>query len=365
MERTGKASAIKWFRKSFSKRDESPSKSFSSNKIMRWFTRSTVATSPLQREVDVVPKTEITASRQTLNNINLALNSAESSGETSGNLHEKGVSSSKYCCDEHVESERADNDESIKCSKNSKSPLIDKLCAADSARSIDDNETECRRPIGNVKNRDYIIFLDPCVDYGRLECPDSHFPSLVDIPTAHHGRYVQLKNNQQRHYSSNYDLFTTIDKLETIEKDKSELNYKLLSDIERRLDASKYNLFNCRAYNKEYRKISGCDEIWPLEDFNDDAKSTRMNEDTRTIKEYFRLSIESDVLIHFQDLKVETGQAVESHSRGFLNFFTWLLLRGKEITEEHKTKDFSLINTIANFFKNTKKTKSKLEGSKA
>lgn len=363
MERTAKASAMMWFRKSFSKRDASPSNSSSSNVVMRWFKRSTVATPPLQREVDVVPRTEITASRQTLNNISLALNGAESSGEASG---EKAVSPCKNCCDVHVESERADNDESIKCSKNSKSPLIDKLRAADSARSIDDNgtETECRRPIGNVKNRDYIIFFDPCVDYGRLECPDSHYPSLVDIP--HHGRYVQLKTKQQRNRSSNFDLFATIDKLETVEKDKSELNYKLLSDIERRLDASKYNLFNCRVYNNEYRKLSGCDENRPLEDFNDDAKSTRMNDDTRTIKEFYRLSIESDVLIHYQDVTVETGQAFESYSRSFLNFFTWLLLKGKEITEERKAKDFSLINAIANFFKNTKKkTKSKLEGSKA
>lgn len=354
---------MQWFRKSSSKRDASPSNS--SNVIMRWFRRSTVATSPLQREVDVVPRTEIAASRQTLNNINLALNGAESPGETSGSSHGKVVSSNKNCCDVHIE--RADNDESIKCLKNSKSPLIDKLRAADSARSIDDNEseTECRRPIGNVKNRDYIVFLDPCVDYGRLECPDSHYPSLVDFPTVHHGRYVQLKTKQQRNYSNNYDLFTTSDKLETVEKHKSELNYKLLSDIERRLDASKYNLINCRVYNSEYRKVSGCVANWPLEDFNDDAKSTRMNEDTRTIKEFYRLSIESDVLIHYQDVKVETGQAIESYSRSFLNFLTWLSLKGKEITEEHKAKDFSLINAIANFFRNTKKTKSKLKGSKA
>lgn len=369
MEKTAKASVMKWFKKLSLKSDAKSSKVSSNNMFVRWFKKSTDET--LKLELDVVPRTEITSSRQALNNISYSLNGAESSGESSGISHRKGSRShctNKHCCDNDVESQQADNgdDESIK--KNSKSPLIDKLRAADKAQSIDDNEpeTKCRRPLGNVKNRDYIIFFEASVDYGRLECPDSFYPSVIETPTVvRQGRYVQLKNKQQRNYSDNYDLFTTTDKLEPNENNKSELNYKILSDVERQLDTARYNLLNCRLYNAEYRSISNFADDWPLEDFNDDAKSTRMSEDTGTIKEFYRLSNESDVLIHFQDVCVETGFNYEQYSTSVLNFLTWCTLKGDEITEENKVEKSSWLKAIVTFFKKITNKKSKSKGSEA
>lgn len=368
-EGTAKSFVMMWFRKSFQRRDASPSKPA----IMKWFQRAAAeeaeGSSPLKSEIDVVPRTEFTASRQALNNINTALSKVGESSGVSDNetLKSQKGCNNKYCCSIYTEAQKvepADNgdDASIDYYKNSKSSLIDNLRAADNTHALVgsiNNETECRRPIrvpGDVKNRDYIILFDPYVDYGRLECPDSAYPSVIDYPTIRYGKYVQLKNKKLREVSHNFDLFTTIDKLESAADDKSTLNYKLLSNIEKKLDDSKYNLLNCKAYNDELKEASkmfalGAINDWKLEDFNDDQRSTRMSDDTRAIREFYKLSMENHVHIHYQNIVVANGHTIESCPNGFLNFFTWISLKGKEITEQHKAERTSWIKTILNFFK--------------
>jgi hypothetical protein len=341
---------------------------------MKWFKKSPTAVeavkelaeSTLQREIDVVPKTEISAHRQTLENINIALNVGESSSganDTKQKSQENAkVCKNKYCCGVHQDEAADDNgdDESINNLKNSKTKFIGNLRSADNNAhapkgSIFD-ETECRRPrknVGNVKNRDYIIFFESTIDYGRLECPDSPQLNVFDdYPTLHYSRkYVQLKSKKERQYSHTFDLFTTSDKLETAEKSKI-INHKLLSLIEKQIDDSKYNLLNCKIYNNEYRSAQEkYGFAWTVEDFNDDMKNTRMSDDTKAIKEFYKLSINNHVHIHFQDIPVETGENVETYSTSVMNFLTWLVLKGKEMRESRKETKTSWIKEILMSFK--------------
>lgn len=350
---------------------------------MKWFKRSTAGEegeqgpSPLKREIDVVPKTEFTASRQALNNINIALSPGDASGEASGRQCAKDNKRSclnQHCCglkkaESHDELADYGDGESIKRYKYSKSRLIQNLQRTDNnARASEGSifiETKCRRPSNAIKskrNHDCIIYFDPCVDYGRIECPDSLYPSLIDYPMVRYGKYVQLKGKTQRHMSQCHDLFTTSDKLDPAEHDKSSINYQLLSNVEKQLDEANYNLLNCRIYNSEFKKtrerLDREFEDWKLEDFNDDKKSTRMSEDTKAIREFYKLSFENNVQIHFQGITVETADTTECYSKSCKNFLAWLVLKGKEMTEEHKTKETSWIKIIMNFFK---ATKSKLE----
>lgn len=346
---------------------------------MKWFKRSTACEDgeqsplPLKREIDVVPRTEFSASRQALNNINIALSPADSSGEPSGRQCAKDKNKrcvNQYCCGitrTESQDELADDydDELIKRFENSKSKLINDLQPTDNNAHASDGsifiETECRRPsnaIKCIKNHDYILYFDPYVNYGRTERPDSHYPDLNDHPMVRYGKYVQLKGKTQRNTSQCLDLFTSSDKLDPAEHDKSSINYKLLSNVEKQLDETNYNLLNCRIYNSEFKKIrerlaSDCDD-WKLEDFNDDMKSSRMSEDTKAIKEFYKLSLDNNVQIHFQNITVETARSTEHYSKSFKNFLTWIVLKGKEITEENKTKETSWIKIIMNFFKATK-----------
>lgn len=329
---------------------------------MKWFKKSTVEKdgeqqqSQLRQEIDVVPRTEFTASRQALSNISIALNVDESSGESSGknrNDNDKMSCENKYCCGNFQGNEPADKsiDGIIKDYKNSKASLIDNLRAADSAHASKGsvvNEPKRRRSRknpNNVKNGGYIAYFDLYIDYGRLECPDSPYHIFIDQPKP---QYVQLKTKKQRQYSNTYDLFTTSDKLESADG-KSTLNYKLLSAVEGRLDETKYNLQQCQLFNNDYQKSheklgSGCIADWTLQDFNDDNKSTRMNDDTRTIKEFYKLNNDGHVLLHFQDIAIETGRNVET--KGFKHFLAWIVLKGQEITEQQKSNKTSWIKTI-------------------
>lgn len=370
-----KAFAMPWFRRSSPKRDASPNKCPSTPTMFRLFRRSTVERrenpSQLKSEIDVVPKTEITASRQALDNINVAL-TGESSGATSKMTGETEAKRSacinQYCCGLKIRPEQDDNDEdeSIRNYKNCKS-LIDNLRAADNnAHAFEDSfavETSRRRLSTDtkyVKNHDYIIFFDPCFDYGTRECPDSMYPSVIGAPAVRYGKYVQLKTRQQRHYSCSYDIFTSSDTLNSDGIDKSSLNYRLLSNVEKQLDSSSYNLLNCHIFNTTCLRVQSIhgtksDVSWMDEDFNDDNKSTRMSGDTRIIKEFYRLSLESHILIHFHDIKIERACSVEPHPKKFFNFLNWITLKGKEITEEQKIEGASWIKAILKFWKKIRK----------
>lgn len=349
---------MKWFRKLFPKRSVKSSKSEQST--MNWFKQATDMSEDnrptLRSEIDVMPRTEFTASRQALNNmISIALGEGESSG--TANVSNNKDCRNKFCCGS--EAQRADNgdDESIKHFKSkSKSQLID-----ESAEGSSNDESVSRRPskaAKYVKNSDYIVYFDPYVDYGRLECPDSLYPSIIDYPTIRFGKYVHLKTQKERNYCDSFDLFTTSDKLCSAEIDKSSLNYKLLSNVEHCIDEAKFNLLNCKIYNDEFRNLRerlGFAFIHD-EDFNDDNKSTRMSADTRAVKEFYKLSVDGNLHVHFNEITVETGQPDEVlGKKTFANFVKWLALKGKEIKEEHKISDGSWIKTFLKLFARTSK----------
>lgn len=347
---------------------------------MKWFKKSTVDQrlarncSLLKDEKDVVPKTEFSASRQTLENINIALYGGESSGVPSkikhsdGSAKQKGCAN-KYCCGGFAHDSQDDltdygDDESIKNYKNSKSTLIDNLRRADNNAHASEGsssgafiETDCRRSsvvIKEITNADYIICYNPSAnDNGRLEVSDSSY-QCVDCPGF--GPYIQLKSKRERHLSQTFDLFTSSDKLKAPEHDKLSFNYQLSSNVEKKLDESRYNLYNCKMYNRTMvraRKLHGHEysELSSIEDFNDDGKSTRMSDGTKTIKEFYKLSIESNILIHFQNISVELGREKKLYENSFWNFLTRIFLGGDEITEKRTVKESSWIKKLLNFFK--------------
>lgn len=302
---------------------------------MKWFNRKTVAredSSPLQTEANVVPKTEITASRQTLSNINIALNANESSGESSGirKSDKKGGCKNKYCCnvrDDLNDDELTDHcdDQSIKNYKNSKVTFIESLLhSADNDDGSIFNETLSRRP-SNVKATDYTS-------------------TIVDK----HG------NENLPRLSLNRENFTN--KMKSADDKVSTVNYQLLSNLEKNLDETKFNLLRCKMYNHEWRQIQqffGI-EASKYEDFRDDGRNTPMSDDTRAIKEFYNLDMEGCIVVHFQGIVIETGESVECCSKSCLGFISWLVIKGKEIKEKHKVKT-SWIKEILNFFRQLSK----------
>lgn len=335
-------------RRSSLKSDVNQTKDSSSltSTVMKWFTKELCdkddEPSPLQTEENVVPKTEI--SRQALNNINIALNVGESSGEV--RLNENyACCRNKYCCDiltaDSKGEERADNcdDESIKSNKNSKSTLIENLrLATDNASRASEG---CRRS-SNDKNNDYII---SSLDYNRLECPDNPYFMSTDNPN------IRFCSGNLRHYLQNYELFTSRDKLRSIDDDKSSINYELLSNLEKQLDETKFNLLKCKIYNFKWRQLQEKFGLEPMEfeDFHDAGTNDRMGEDTRALKEFYNLNQDGCILVHFQDIPIDAGRTVEMYSKGYRNFLSWLDLKGMEIKEKHKVKS-SWMKTILKFF---------------
>lgn len=291
---------------------------------------------PLQSEVNVVPKTEITASRQALTNINLTL--GESSGESSGiqRSDKKGGCKNKFCCNvsrEHVNEPADKCDESIKDNKSSKSKLIENLRADNGARVGYRSADETVRRPSNVKNSDYII---SSLDYIRRECPDYPFPEIV-----HQNKHFLENENVKNHrfYLKNCELFAPNCKTKGENNDKSQLNYQLLSNLEKHLDDSKFNLMKCKAYNANWRRLKERFGIPPtqFEDFRDNDENIVMSDDTRAIKEFYNLSMESSILMHFHEIVIETGRS-EEYRKGCVSFLKWLVLKGKEIKEKHLVK---------------------------
>lgn len=367
---------MNWFRKLSQRKSASQVKSTKTTSVFKWWRKSTVgedegeAPLPLQNEVDVVPKTEIQVSRQTLDNISYTFGES-SSGEANdtGKQPEKRSCENKHCCETEINTQPGEiidkgDGEAIKNQKSIKTTFIDNLRAADLKEHMFD-EIVCRLPskvIKNVKNAEYIIHFDPYVDYGRMECPDSTYPSLIDYPSVRYGRYVELKGRKDRQYSETFDLFTKSDNIKTV-FDKATVNYRLLSNIEKNIDESKHNLLKCRIYNRRYdeiRKRLGFENVgvWKSEDFNDDCKSTRMTDDTRTIKEFYRLTNENHILIHLEDISVQTGRSEEEQKpntkKDFIDFLDRIFFKGKEITERHK-KSGSCLKEIVGFFRKKSK----------
>lgn len=366
MERTARASAMKWFKRSSPRRDESPSND--SKGFIRWFKRSSNATDKLRQEVDVVPKTEINSSRQALNNINLALNNAESSGEASGLSVEKTskkTCDNKFCCgDDLVDTKRADNDvdESIKAN-NSKSRFIVKLLKAEETPPIDKKvtETASRRRVEQIKNSDDD---SDNVEYGRMECPDSPYTNLIVV---YPGTRLENEAPVEKKKADKLRSSAKPVKPNALEKEIdeiSELNYTLLSKIEKGANPTKYNLSHCRQFNDHCYAINRFQ--WPYENFNDD----KQNDDTRTIQEFHRLSYDANVLLHFLDIDIEIDQSFDGDydlkpedSQKLLEFSQWMELRGAEMTGDDMPKR-SWIMAIVEFFKALRNFFSKSNGSR-
>lgn len=344
---------MKSSKKSSPKSDASQSKkpSFFDTLIKTLFKNSKAKTSqesPLQTEANVVPKTEFTASRQALNNISLAL-ADESSGEGSGiqRNDKEGGCKNKYCCEvirEHVNEPVDKCDESIEDNKNSKTKLIENLRPADNGaqgekKSADETE---RRPSG-VRDSDYSVSPSEEV---FLEVPKVKGEEKF----SKKGTYFDVKKSKhQRFYLNIYEVYGPKYKIKGEDFEKTPVNFELLSFIEKSLDQSKYNLMKVRAYNANFQRLRDKYDIpqIELEDFQDDEMNTPMSEDTRAIKEFYNLSMERDINIHFDDIAVDTD-VTEEFPNSCTDFFKWLMLKGKEVKE--KKESCAWMRAILEFF---------------
>lgn len=287
-----------------------------------WFVKSTAGDEKKNGHSltlsELVPSAKISASRQASSNIQLTLHGESSqSSECARDDDEVGRISNrecenKFCCGvmskNHSLQENADkNDESIKS-----------FYCKNFTPNNDQHETLSRRSSRLYEDRkNFFICYEPAMDYGRLEVPDSIFPSIMNWPSINYANVV-----------------------ETNEK-KPPTNYELLSNIEHNLDESKYNILNCMLFNHNYQHEhqslgSGCRPAWKIEDFDDDNNNTPMNRDTKTIKEFYRLSELDDILLHYNDIAIEASHTVGRMKDGFFGFMSWLAFKSKEIKEKHK-----------------------------
>jgi hypothetical protein len=207
--------------------------------------------------------------------------------------------------------ERADNgDESIKS--------FQRKNFTPNSSDNHQHETLSRRSSRLYDDRkNFFICYEPAIDYGRLEVPDSIFPSVINWPSINYGDIVEIT------------------------EEKKPTNYEVLSSIEHNLDQSKYNILNCMLFNHDYQHEhkslgSGCRPTWKIEDFDDDNNNTPMHRDTKAIKEFYRLSELDDILLHYNDIAIEASHTVGRMKEGFVGFVSWLVFKSKEIKEKHK-----------------------------
>lgn len=311
----------------------------------------------LKNESDVMPKTELSTSRQALNNISIGLNvdnvAIEEAASSSGiKFNKQGifrVCSNRFCCGDDIQN-------AINNEHRNRSTFIDNVYI-----ETDNDETESRRTeIINNKSYSFIEFYDPYADYCKLECPDSPLNSIIissndDLKST----YMRLKKKQIRNkLGNNFDIFTT-QKCE-ISNEISHLNYEVLSKLEEKLEFCDYNLDEVRDYNRRYRRAQRQNHqisTWNYEDFKDDPTCIRNHDDTIAIKEFYKLTVTGDVHLHFHYIDVETGVSNESFGASSLcNFIKWFIFKGHEITEFHYVKEesTSIIEVIKNFFKKSK-----------
>lgn len=278
-------------------------------------------------ELDVVPRTELLASRQALNNISIGLSAAGESSSSDKRITEARICRNKFCCG----GEETEDD----CSKN----FIDQLRLIN--QTADTNECQRTRKVNTASSCDFIEYYDPYSDYNKLECPDSPFNSII-LSSDISGRFVRLKPKKLRFYCEDYEIYSTTDKTTNDDKSISQLDYRLLSDIEHQLDDAKFNLDVCRDYNARLRSFQHdheCDDEWKLEDFNDDQCSTRMCEDTAAIAEFYKISNDGSIAVHFINIEVETASEACQGDENIFQRVKWFFLKGREITEDHKVEN--------------------------
>jgi hypothetical protein len=316
---------MKWFKKSSQSVTDNDASSPRSKLCFKWFKRATAeefVPSELQNEVNIVPKTEITTSPQALSNITLALSAVASSSSSSGESSRKYrdvVSKTencenKYCCDVKSHSHLVNAD---KCDESIIDFADNKSITIDSVRLIENDEK--MTVLGGRSGK----FNEDFENYYTSK--DSHAPDSILIN-------LSLLMNDEKSVGQQTALKRKL------------ANYKLLSNIEGHLDTAKYNIMNCIIFNAGYQEVyetfgSGCRPNWKVEDSNDDYINTSMSDDTKAIKEFYRLSELEDILLHYQDIAIGASYRVERTKDGFIGFISWLMLKGKEIKEKHKVKE--------------------------
>lgn len=300
-------------------------KEMKKSKFLSWFSKSTEVEATAEDECkhsqnlsELVPNSKISATRQVYSNIQLTLHGESSrSSECARDDEVGGIANreceNEFCCGgmskSHSHLKHADKgDESIKSSqrKNFTPNSEHETLSRRSSRLYDDR-------------KNFFICYEPAIDYGRLEVPDSFFPSVINWPSINYGDIIEI--SEERHST----------------------NYEVISSIEHNLDQSKYNIFKCMLFNHDYKHEhqslgSGCRPEWKVEDFDDDNNNTPMDRDTKAIKEFYRLSELDDILIHYNDVAVEASHTVGRMKEGFFGLISWLVFKGKEIKEKEQHK---------------------------
>lgn len=290
-----------------------------------WLSKSTVGQECNHGQIlimsELVPNAKISVSRQVSSNIQLALHGESSDSarvndevDTIVNRECRNEFSCGIVSKSHSHLEHTDkSDESIKSFQHKN--------FTPNSSDNHHHETLSRRSSRLFEERkNFYICYEQAIDYGRLEVPDSMFPSIMDWPSINHGDIIEISEQ------------------------KKPTNYELLSSIEHNLDQSKYNIRNCMLFNHDYKHEyktlgSGCRPAWKLEDFDDDNNNTPMDRDTKAIKEFYRLSELDDILLHYNDIAIEASQTVGRMKDSFFGFMSWLVFKSKEIKEKHKVTD--------------------------
>lgn len=270
---------------------------------------------PLRNEIDVVPKTEITASRQALDNITLALNNVygESSGECSKKRHDKkSRCDNEYCCPKsHSHNETADNaNESITDSNINKRVKGNKLEIPNWITIYDDIE----------ENE---VVSEPFVDDTKFEEADSCYPTVLVWPTFNDPDIKKPKSNYQY-------------------VDIKARYYQVQSCLECHCNNPKYSIKNCEEINEVFRakqkKFPDSDAHWKLQDYNDDNKHTKMSKDTATIAEFFRLHNDRGVPqgVPYLDIKIDEPDLEQTYvyEDEFIKQLKWRFQKATELKEK-------------------------------
>jgi len=343
---------MKWFIRLLRKDTDEKAKSTKKRRFKLFGSKATVEDIKeeiqLKNEIDVVPRTEITASRQALDNITLASNNiyGESSGESTWKRHDKGDNKTgcgnKYCCgiecQSHVKTADKAN-ESITDSKiNKRVQIKGNKLEIPSFVTTNDNELIVENAV-EAEN----LFYRPA-----LACLTRDHPDFDELkPIYQHVEIKPFPTDRELIEDDFYDrtIFTPLtlnhpmfDESKPMYQyvDLKSRDYKLLSSIERNCINPRYNLRNCKKFNEDFHdkndifpenkgKIQ-----WNFQDFDDDKKSTRMHDDTAAIKDYFKLSVCGDILIHM-DIEIHEPYKARFCDDVLFGKWQWRFFKGTEV----------------------------------
>ena len=306
-----------WFKKLLQSKDTAEKEKSEKKRRFKWFgSKATVEDTEdaqLKNEIDVVPRTEITASRQALNNISLALNNTygESSGESTRKRHDcKTRCDNKCCCDEcHSHDKTADNANESMTDSN-----INKRV------QIKGNKLEIP---SWVSMYDDIVEMEPIVEDTRIVDVNFYYPTLFLSPPPIVTDYNKSDlNHQYVDLKSRY--------------------YQVRSSVENKCAIPKNSIENCIKINEEFRakkeKFPESDAHWKLQDYNDDSKHTRMCKNTAIIAEFFRLHDDRGVPngVPYLDIEIDEPDVDQTfiYENKIFKQLKWRFLKGTELKEK-------------------------------